>query len=126
MLGVLVSDEYFKNRYVTKFPGGGLQYGEGITDCLKREWLEELGVEISINKHFYTTEFFQKSAFGDSQVISIYYKVNLISPLKVTVKNKPFDFDVLKEGAEAFRYIKKPTENDFTFPIDKHVATMLK
>jgi len=44
---------------MTKFPGGGLQFGEGTIDCIKREFREELGCEIGVLKHFYTTDYFQ-------------------------------------------------------------------
>ena len=33
---VLVSDEFIRGNYYTKFPGGGLEFGEGTRDCLKR------------------------------------------------------------------------------------------
>ncbi len=34
---VLLSDEIVDSEYITKFPGGGLEKGEGILDCLHRE-----------------------------------------------------------------------------------------
>ena len=34
---VLVTDEFRLGIYMTKFPGGGLHFGEGTVDCLKRE-----------------------------------------------------------------------------------------
>ena len=79
---VLVTDEFRFGKEMTKFPGGGLNWGEGTIDCLHRECREELGCEIRIVKHFYTTDFFQCSAFhADHQLISIYYIVNYTSPL---------------------------------------------
>ena len=33
---VLVSDEFIRGNYYTKFPGGGLELGEGTRDCLKK------------------------------------------------------------------------------------------
>ena len=38
---VLVADEYIRGGYYTKFPGGGLEFGEGTRDWLKREFKEE-------------------------------------------------------------------------------------
>src|SRR4051812_1097228 len=61
---VLVTDEIHYGQRMTKFPGGGLQFGEGIVDCLKRECVEELGLEVNVQEHFYTTDFFQLSAFN--------------------------------------------------------------
>lgn len=72
---VLISDEQLGSVAFTKFPGGGLEYGEGIIDALKREFLEECNLEIEIVRHLYTTDFFEKSSFNDSQIISIYYVV---------------------------------------------------
>src|SRR5690606_13616220 len=72
---LLVNEEAIRGRRVIKLPGGGLDLGEGIIDGLKREWMEELGLEIEVLQHYYTTDFYQPSAFDDSQVISIYYLV---------------------------------------------------
>lgn len=71
---VLVSDEMVKGKWITKFPGGGLEPGEGTKDCLRREIREELGMEAKELHHFYTTDFFQQSAYREEdQIISIYY-----------------------------------------------------
>ena len=71
---ILVSDEYIRGQYFTKFPGGGVELGEGTRDCLKREFREEMNLKIEVEEHIYTTDFFQPSVFknGD-QIISIYY-----------------------------------------------------
>lgn len=126
---VLVSDELIKGKYITKFPGGGLEFGEGTIDAIKREMMEETNTKVEVTAHFYTTDFFQASAFNPhAQVISIYYLIKALSTLTVPIKQKPFDFDEAKEGAISFRYIPINTisEEQFTFPIDKRVARMLK
>ena len=126
---VLLSDEYFRGTYMTKFPGGGLEPGEGTIDGLKREWLEELGIDIEILNHFYTTDFFQQSAFHlDAQIVSIYYWVSPIETPNIAFKTKPMDFEVLEEGAEAFRKVRlsELMEKEMTFPIDKRVVQLLK
>lgn len=119
---VLVTDEVRFGRHMTKFPGGGLHYGEGIIDCIKREFREELDCEIEIVKHFYTTDFFQPSAFHNKhQLISIYYLVKG-SPVLREYKAP------VSENEQSFRWIllSDISEKDFTFPIDKKVAGMLK
>jgi len=125
---VMVTDELRMGMQMTKFPGGGLHHGEGTIDCVKREFTEELNIEIEIVKHFYTTDHFQASAFNaNDQLISIYYLVKTIEPLAIKTANK-FEFPENKDGAQLFRWIKlnEIGENDFTFPIDKKVAELLK
>lgn len=125
---LLVSDEYIKGMNITKLPGGGLEFGEGTIDCVIREFKEELNLEVEVESHFYTTDFFVNSAFShNNQVISIYYTVIAKSDLDFKVSDKPFDFPVKKEGAQSMRWINMNTlsENDFTFIIDKRVGEML-
>ncbi|MBS1528392.1 MAG: NUDIX domain-containing protein, partial [Bacteroidetes bacterium] len=59
---VLLSDEQEYGMRFSKFPGGGLEYGEGLIDGLKREFVEECNVEVDVLSHFYTTDFFVQSA----------------------------------------------------------------
>jgi len=124
---ILLSDEQEYGMRFTKFPGGGLEYGEGLIEGLKREFIEECNAEVEVIGHFYTTDFFVKSAFNDSQIISIYYLVKNISELKLSFKIKVFDFDGEGDVLQAFRWVKltdlKPEE--ITFPIDKYVAELL-
>jgi 8-oxo-dGTP diphosphatase len=124
---ILVSDEYIKGNKITKFPGGGLNFGEGTIDCVIREFKEELNASIEVNNHYYTTDFYVSSAFDpNSQVISIYYLVNLLEPLKIVVSQTPHNYEI-KEGAQSFRWIRLEdlTESDFTLIIDSRVAEML-
>ncbi|MFM9052846.1 MAG: NUDIX domain-containing protein [Bacteroidota bacterium] len=105
-LGYLVSDEFIFGRHVTKFPGGGLEFGEGTIDCLRREMMEETDQEFEVLDHLYTTDFFVPSAFNDSlQVISVYYRMRPIGTLKVKTASVPFAFSKLEEGAQTFRWI---------------------
>ena len=125
---LLVTDEYRFEKKITKFLGGGLHFGEGTLDCIKREMMEETGNETEVIRHFYTTDFFQRSAFNPAQqVIGIYYLVRSLVPIKIDVKEKPFDFDSLTEGAQVFRWIPlaELKKEDFTFPIDRKVADLL-
>ena len=125
---LLVSDEFIKGKEITKLPGGGLEFGEGLIDCLVREFKEELNLAINVKSHFYTTDFFVTSAFHvDSQVISIYYVVDPTEEIKITASTKKFDFKKKAEGAQSFRWldINKISENDFTFVIDRRVGGMI-
>ena len=126
---ILVSDEYVLDRFMTKFPGGGLHFGEGPEDCIKREAIEEFGQEIEIISHFYTTGFFQKALFyEDHQLISIYYNIRLKDIRAFKTSEKPFDFTEKKNGSQSFRWINpaKISLDELTFPIDRFVLEMLK
>jgi ADP-ribose pyrophosphatase YjhB (NUDIX family) len=125
---IMVADAFQHGMLFTKFPGGGLEFGEGTKDCLIREWGEELGQQIKIAEHLYTTDFFQISAFNQKQqVISIYYRVVPLDEPKIKISDIPFDF-TKKEGAESFRWISLTEfhEKAFTFPIDKIVARKIR
>ncbi len=125
---ILISDEEEYGVRFSKFPGGGLEYGEGLIDGLKREFIEECDVEIEVLQHFYTTDFFCKSAFNESQILSVYYLVKPISKLKLNIKKDLFDFDSNGEIKQAFRWknIKALELEDVTFPTDQRVVELLK
>ncbi len=123
---VLVCDELIKGHNITKFPGGGLEFGEGTLDCLKREFIEETNTPVEIVKHFYTTDFFVPSAYNPShQIISIYYLVKPIAELKIKTSTQKNDF--IEDNIISFRWIDidKISENDFTLPIDRIVGKAL-
>jgi len=122
---ILVTDEFQLNMKMTKFPGGGLEYGEGPADCLRREVREECnGQELKNIRHFYTTGFFQKALFYENhQLISIYYLAELDGSPCFRISEKPFDFKEMKNGSQSFRWveIKSLNPDEFSFPIDKFV-----
>ena len=131
---LLVSDEFIRGNYFTKFPGGGLEFGEGTRDCLKREFKEETNLDVTIGEHIYTTDFFQISAFNkEHQIVSIYYYAHALEPIQLKTATKPFDFspDQVADKtacAESFRWINwdNVNENLVNLPIDKIVVNMLK
>jgi ADP-ribose pyrophosphatase YjhB (NUDIX family) len=126
---VLLTDEFQLDTKMTKFPGGGMKFGEGPADCIKREALEEFGQEIEIVEHFYTTDYFQKALFfKEHQLISIYYLIRFKEKIKFKVSKDPFDFPEMKNGMQSFRWkaIDELTEDDVSFPIDKKVVGLLR
>lgn len=123
---VLLTKERIGNFCFTKFPGGGLEFGEGTIECLQREWLEEFNVRIEVYEHFYTTDFCQLSAFDTSkQVLSIYYLVTCsdISSLDEMQHHA----SELQDGDVRPKWydLKHLHEDILTFPIDKKVAQLL-
>ncbi|ASS47713.1 MAG: hypothetical protein A3D31_17970 [Candidatus Fluviicola riflensis] len=120
---VLLADERRNGYAYTKFPGGGLKWGEGIIDCLKREFQEELGIEITAGDLYYLTDFFQQSAFAENdQLISVYYRVHVpdLSVIKCNPKPETGDYEV-------FRWVncEDLSPDQLTFPVDKVVADKL-
>ncbi|WP_432710386.1 NUDIX domain-containing protein [Pedobacter sp.] len=124
--GILISDEQSEGKRFSKFPGGGLELGEGLKDALKREFIEECATEIEVLEHFYTTDFYEKSSFNNSQILSIYYFVKELHPLDhLAFTNHPFDFG--KNSNQSFRWIplKDLKVSDVTFKTDQTVVERL-
>jgi ADP-ribose pyrophosphatase YjhB (NUDIX family) len=132
---LLVSDEYIRGNYYTKFPGGGLEFGEGTRECLAREFMEEMNLKVEVGAHIYTTDYFQMSAFNpEHQIISIYYYAKALEEIKAPLRERPFEFDERelkiyeeKKETETFRFIEWDllSQDSVTLPIDKMVVRML-
>jgi 8-oxo-dGTP diphosphatase len=133
---VLVSDEYIRGNYFTKFPGGGMEVGEGTRDCLKREFLEEMNLKVEVGDHIYTTDIYQQSAFNAAhQIISIYYFAKALEPITAPLKHTPFDFSAEQlslyektQQIESFRFIdwNNFSADAVTLPLDKIAASIVK
>lgn len=127
---VLVSDELIRGQRITKFPGGGLEFGEGLKDCLIREIREEIGVVALDPVHFYTTDFFQQSSFHSTpmQVVSVYYTFWVADPAAIPVIEVPFTGITGPGDQEVFRWlrIEGGREEDLTLPIDRVVWGLLR
>ncbi|MCC5915850.1 MAG: NUDIX domain-containing protein [Cryomorphaceae bacterium] len=123
---ILLSSEFFRDKYFTKFPGGGLKQGESTRECLVREIQEEIGQNCRVNKHFYTTDFFIKSAFNpEDQVISIYYYAQLNNWEMVQAVDIS---ERVRSENQQFHWVKKNllSEALVNFPADKFVLRLLQ
>ena len=133
---VLVSDEYIRGNYFTKFPGGGLEIGEGTRHCLQREFMEEMNLKVEVGEHIYTTDIYQQSAFNPAhQIVAIYYFAKALEQIRVPLRTTAFDFDEAqlniyneKKQIETFRFIHwdEFSADTVTLPLDKIVADIVK
>ncbi len=122
---ILLVDEKIQEHRLTKFPGGGLELGEGPIDCLLREFHEETGMHIDVQEHIYTTGFFQVSAFSsEDQIISIYYRVE--APSWGTDKGMPLPVAPPHSQESIVRFRWHPLQAldpaHVTLPIDRYVV----
>lgn len=119
---VLVIHEPFQGKLIYKFPGGGLEFGEGTKDCIKREIKEELNLKVEVHKHFYTQDFFVLNAFDPTeQVLLIYYKA--------TITDKALaELTVLDADINELLWLSKEElkAEKFTLDADKVVVNMYK
>jgi 8-oxo-dGTP diphosphatase len=125
---ILLSDEFRFGMRMTKYPGGGLNFGEGPEDCMRREAIEEFGQPAEIISHFYTTGFYQKAMFLENhQLISIFYRIKIPGKILFPISDKPFDFAENADGSQSFRWVKldKLGPGYLSFPVDRFVAEML-
>lgn len=124
---ILLSSEQRDDFSFTKFPGGGLELGEGVLACLKREFKEELRINVEAIDHYYTTDFFQRSAFRkNEQIISIYYLIKSDEVHKVKDGMEAYD---VKDGDKHHLHWEKINDlstKELTFPIDQFVLKRLK
>lgn len=122
---IITSHETRGKMSFSKFPGGGLEFGEGLLDCLKRELWEEGRIKPLNIQHFYTTDFYQVSAFNPhDQLISVYYRCET----PITWQEQKFSEtggSVNPQAVLRKTPLHQLKKEDLTFPIDQLVLEML-
>ena len=119
---ILLSRELIQNKFIYKFPGGGVELGEGLINALQREAKEEMGQRLNDITHFYTTDFFQRSSFDLSeQLISIYFNASLSQSL-----NNKLEIPAKDQPVFEWKRLVDLSVEDLHFPIDKKVLEMIK
>ena len=64
-----------KTDFLWSPPGGGLNFGETVTECLKREFLEETGLEIEPQNFLFANEYLEFPLHA----IELFFKIKIIS-----------------------------------------------
>lgn len=116
---VLVLHEEYVGEQLMKFPGGGLEFGESVLECVQRELDEELNIKVKNIAHLYTQEDFLVSKFRNSeQLLTIYYLAEMIDENELLIMDACID---------KIEWVSLETEeNPFPLPIDKIVFDVLK
>ena len=116
---VLVLHEEYVGEQLMKFPGGGLEFGESVLECVQRELDEELNIKIKNIEHLYTQEDFLVSKFRNSeQLLTIYYLAEMVEENELLI---------MDPCIEKIEWVSLETEeNPFPLPIDKIVFDVLK
>ncbi len=115
---LLTLKEPFAGNMVVKLPGGGLEFGEGTVNCLKREFKEELNLEITVGNAFYIQEYFVESLAKDGkQLLTLYFYATItdLNHLKIIDKN-----------IQEVHWIPLTANNPFTLPVDRIVFNKLQ
>ena len=115
---ILALHEEYAGDHLLKLPGGGLEFGESTIECLKREFQEELNLDINVTEHFYTQDDFLVSRFRDNeQLITIYYLAEILNEQ---------DQLILDPCIEKTEWFALDGDNPFALPIDKRVFEFAK
>tara|TARA_B100001094_G_scaffold83894_1_gene80207 strand:- start:1198 stop:1650 length:453 start_codon:yes stop_codon:yes gene_type:complete len=123
---VLVSAERFNGIPLIKFPGGGVEWGEGLQEALIREFKEELKISIGVKENIYFNDFPVESAIDKRyQVQAFFYHVEPLEPMRFStvLSLKPPE-----KNTENFIWVdlKNLNEELFTYEIEKEAVKALR
>lgn len=78
-------------------PGGGMEFGESAEDCLKREFIEETGLIINVNKFLFVHEYLN----APLHAIELFFEVSSPTTNIITGSDPEFsaEHQIIKETA---------------------------
>lgn len=75
---VLMTRTKSGSRWIYNFPGGGIDFDEGLCEALVRECKEELDADVIVRNEIYTTKkLYTHSDFPNYYMFNLYYMIDL-------------------------------------------------
>ncbi len=81
---LLIKHQMAEDRCFWNLPGGGMQYGSNVIENLKREFLEETGLEIRVKSFLFVHEFLEPPLHA----VELYFDVSKVND-NLTVRQDP-------------------------------------
>ena len=115
---VLLVEEMIEGRRLLKFPGGGIELGEGPAEALKREFKEELEFSVEVESVFYVSPNFHVSYFRPQQFLGLYWRLRWSDLNQVPTSQNP-NIKAHWKNISALR------PEELTHPLDQEVVRHL-
>jgi len=117
---ILLSNELIAGSAYLKFPGGGLEYGEGPEEAVVREFMEEAGLRVKVIRPVHITGNFVQSAFRtNDQVLGVYYEVEAIDVADFPTIAPAID-EVMRTGQQLYWVpLNEIGPDNLSFEIDR-------
>ena len=123
---ILVSLEQIDELHMCKFPGGGLEFGEGLKDAMIREIKEELGIiPISLEQWHISEDFVQSKLRVNEQVLAVYYRLWTDEEIVLDTKTLPTAFGSENQMKLEWRNLDDTLIEDLSFETDKEAVRKL-